>query len=114
MEKETIKFNDFQKIDIRVGTITKLEIFHKTNHPAFKIWADFGDLGIKKTSAQITKNYSLDNLKGKQILGVINLPIKQISDMNSDFLLLGALNNSKENVVIIQPETKVENGSIIS
>ena len=82
MEKEIIKWEDFNKIDLRVGTIVNIVIFEKAVKPAFKIWVDFGYLGIKKTSAQIRKNYSKDDLIGQQIIGLINLPKKQIADIN--------------------------------
>ncbi len=114
MEKEIIKWEDFNKIDLRVGTIVNIEIFEKAVKPAYKIWVDFGYLGIKKTSAQIRKNYSKDDLIGQQIIGLINLPKKQIADINSEFLLLGALNDESDNVIIIQPNSKVNNGSPIA
>ena len=114
MEKEIIKWEDFNKIDLRVGTIVNIEIFEKAVKPAYKIWVDFGYLGIKKTSAQIRKNYSKDDLIGQQIIGLINLPKKQIADINSEFLLLGALNDETDNVIIIQPNSKVNNGSPIA
>ena len=114
IEKEMIKWEDFNKIDLRVGTIVNIEIFEKAVKPAFKICVDFGFLGIKKTSAQIRKNYSKDDLIGQQIIGLINLPKKQIADINSDFLLLGALNDENDNVIIIQPNSKVNNGSQIA
>ena len=114
MEKEIIKWEDFNKIDLRVGTIVNIEIFEKAFKPAYKIWVDFGYLGIKKTSAQIRKNYSKDDLIGQQIIGLINLPKKQIADINSEFLLLGALNDETDNVIIIQPNSKVNNGSPIA
>ena len=111
MIKEMIKWEDFNKIDLRVGTIVNIEIFKKAVKPAFKIWVDFGFLGIKKTSAQIRKNYKKEDLIGHQIIGLINLPKKQIVDINSEFLLLGAINKEDDNVIIIQPASKVNNGS---
>jgi tRNA-binding protein len=114
MEKEIIKWEDFKKVDLRVGTIIKISVFEKALKSAFKIWVDFGSLGIKKTSAQIRKNYTEKDLIGQQIIGLVNLPKKQILDMNSDFLLLGALNNESDNVIIIQPNSKVQNGSAIA
>ena len=113
MEKEIIKWKDFNKLDLRIGTIIRVEIFEKAIKPAFKIWVDFGYLGIKKTSAQIRKNYTEKDLIGKQIVGLVNLPKKQIADINSEFLLLGALNKESENVIIIQPDSMVQNGSAI-
>ncbi len=113
MEKGIIKWEDFNKVDLRIGTIISIELFEKAIKPAFKIWVDFGPLGIKKTSAQIRKNYTKKDLIGKQIVGLVNLPKKQIADINSEFLLLGALNKENNNVNIIQPDSKVQNGSAI-
>ena len=113
MEKEKIKWEDFNKVDLRVGTVISVELFEKATKPAFKIWVDFGSLGIKKTSAQIKKNYTEKDLIGKQIVGLVNLPKKQIADINSEFLLLGAINKESDNVIIIQPDSKLQNGSII-
>tara|TARA_B100000900_G_scaffold331724_1_gene292467 strand:- start:28 stop:372 length:345 start_codon:yes stop_codon:yes gene_type:complete len=113
MEKGIIKWKDFNKIDLRIGTIIRVENFEKAIKPAFKIWVDFGILGIKKTSAQVRKNYIEKDLIGKQIVGLVNLPKKQIADINSEFLLLGALNSESDDVVIIKPDSKVQNGSTI-
>lgn len=114
MEKGIIKWDDFNKVDLRVGTIISIELFEKAIKPAFKIWVDFGSLGIKKTSAQIRKNYTENDLIGKQIVGLVNLPKKQIANINSEFLLLGAINKESDNVIIIQPDSKVQNGSEIA
>ena len=78
-----------------------------------KWFKNFGEIGIKKTSAQITKNYKLKDLIGKQIVGLVNLPKKQIVNIQSEFLILGAIDGNLENVVIIQPESITKNGSII-
>ena len=78
------------------------------------MWVDFGELGIKKTSAQITKNYLSSELVGEQIVGVVNFPKKQIADFNSEFLLLGAINKESNNVILIQPSSVVEDGSKVS
>ena len=77
------------------------------------IHVDFGKIGIKKTSAQITKNYKLKDLVGKQIIGLVNLPKKQIANIQSEFLILGAIDGNLENVVIIQPQSITKNGSLI-
>ena len=114
MENNEIKWSDFSKINFRIGTIIEVKTFEKAIKPCYKIWVDFGPIGIKKTSAQITKNYSPSELLGQQIIGVINFPKKQIADFNSEFLLLGAINKEASNVIIIQPSLKVENGSIVS
>tara|TARA_B100000767_G_scaffold110679_1_gene105903 strand:- start:190 stop:534 length:345 start_codon:yes stop_codon:yes gene_type:complete len=111
--KKLINWNDFEKMDIRIGTIVKAIEFAKAINPSYLIHVDFGEIGIKKTSAQITKNYKLKDLIGKQIVGLVNLPKKQIANIQSEFLILGAIDDDLENVVIIQPESFTENGSII-
>ena len=114
MEKSTIDWSDFLKIDFRVGTIKKVKTFEKAIKPSYKIWVDFGPIGIKKTSAQITKNYSSFELVGQQIIGIVNFPKKQIADFNSEFLLLGAVNKEANDVILIQPSSNVGNGTIVS
>ena len=104
-----ITFDDFAKIDIRVGEIIKAEVFEKARRPAYKLLVDFGDeLGIKKSSAQITNLYKIEDLVGKQVLAVVNFPPRQIADFMSEVLVLGTY--SKDGVVIIQPERIVEKG----
>ncbi len=103
-------FEDFLKLDIRVGEIIKAQNFDKARKPAYKLWIDFGsELGIKKSSAQITECYGLDELVSKQILAVVNFPPRQIADFMSEVLVLGVYSN--QGVVLIKPETKVEKGS---
>lgn len=102
-------FEDFMKLDIRVGTIINAEIFKEAKKPAYKLEIDFGEeIGIKKTSAQITDIYKTEELKGKQVLAVVNFPEKQIANFLSQVLVLGTY--SKQGVVLIQPTEKVENG----
>lgn len=102
-------FEDFLKLDIRVGEIIKAEVFEKAKKPAYKLWVDFGDeIGIKKSSAQITQCYNVDELAGRQVLGVVNFPPKQVADFISEVLILGTY--SKQGVVLIQPEQPVEKG----
>lgn len=85
-----ISWDDFERVNIRSGTIIKVEVFPKARKPAFKVWADFGnEIGILQTSAQITVNYTLENLIGKRILGCVNLGEKNIAGFLSQFLLLG-------------------------
>lgn len=104
-----ITFDDFTKIDIRVGEIIKAEVFEKARRPAYKLWVDFGnEIGIKKSSAQITDLYVMDDLIGKQVLAVVNFPPRQIADFMSEVLVLGTY--SKGGVVLIQPERIVEKG----
>ncbi|MGO2102848.1 MAG: tRNA-binding protein [Psychroflexus halocasei] len=108
-----IDFKDFAKIEMRVGTILTAELFKEAKKPAFKMTIDFGEFGIKKTSAQITKIYKLEDLIGKQVVAVINFPPKQIANIMSECLLLGGLEEHEE-VIIIQPERSVKNGTKIS
>ena len=102
-------FDDFIKLDIRVGTVIEAQIFEKAKRPAYKLKVDFGtEIGIKKSSAQITEVYGPKELVGKQVLGVVNFPPRQIADFMSEVLILGTY--SKQGVVLITPDTKVENG----
>ena len=102
-------FDDFLKLDIRVGTVISAEAFEKAKKPAYKLKIDFGeDLGVKKSSAQITEKYSADELTGKQVLAVVNFPPRQIADFMSEVLVLGTY--SEGGVVLIAPERKVNNG----
>lgn len=106
-----IVFEDFQKIDLRVGTIVEVHDFPKARKPAYKLRIDFGPLGIKKSSAQITTLYSKEALVGKQIIANVNFAEKQIANFKSQCLVLGAVDNDK--VVLLNPSTKVPNGSTV-
>ena len=108
MIKEEINWSDFTKIDIKVGTIIEAVDFEKARKPAYQLKVDFGPLGVKKTSAQITKKYQPEDLIGKQILAVVNFPPKQIANFMSECLILGAVNG--EDVILITPDETVENG----
>lgn len=102
-------FEDFEKLDIRVGTIIEATNFEKAKRPAYKLKIDFGkELGIKNSSAQITNLYDSEELVGKQVLAVVNFPKKQIADFMSEVLVLGTYN--KDGVVLITPDKKVTNG----
>lgn len=102
-------FDDFLKLDIRVGTIIEAKVFDKAKKPAYQLKVDLGEeIGIKKSSAQITDIYNTDELIGKQILAVINFPPRQIADFMSEVLVLGTY--SKDGVVLITPDRKVSNG----
>ncbi|HAQ40456.1 MAG TPA: tRNA-binding protein [Clostridiales bacterium] len=104
-----VTFDDFAKIDIRVGEIIKAEVFEKARRPAYKLLVDLGsEIGIKKSSTQITNLYKIDDLIGKQVLAVVNFPPRQIADFMSEVLVLGAY--TKDGVVLIQPERSVEKG----
>ena len=103
-----VTFDDFLKFDIRVGTIIKVDDFPKAKKAAYKLEIDFGELGIKKSSAQITELYQKSDLIGKQILAVVNFPPKQVADFLSEVLVLGVY--SKKGVVLIEPNLPVNNG----
>ena len=105
-----ITYDDFLKVDIRVGTIVKTEPYPEARRPAYKLWVDFGEeLGTKKTSAQTTKHYDLDGLIGRQVAAVVNFPPKQIGKFMSEILVLGFPDQEGE-VVMIAPERQVPNG----
>ena len=107
-----VNFTDFLKLDIRVGTIIKATYFEKAKKPAYQLEIDFGkEIGIKKSSAQITKQYQIEDLIGKQILAVVNFPPKQIADFLSEVLVLGTY--SKDGVVLITPDKPVANGDCL-
>jgi tRNA-binding protein len=106
----TISFEDFARVDIRVGTIVDAQPFPEARRPAIKLWVDFGDpLGVKKTSAQVTKHYAPDSLVGKQVAAVVNFPPKQIGKFMSEILVLGFPDGDGE-VVMIGPDHPVPNG----
>ena len=108
--EETITFNDFQKIEIRVGTIVDVQEFPEARRPAYKLWVDFGqEFGIRKTSAQVTKNYTKKSLMSRQVAAVMNFPSKQIGKFMSEILVLGFPDNSGE-VVLISLDKTVPNG----
>lgn len=104
-----ISWNDFEKIDIRTGTIIEAKEFPKAKKPSYQLTIDFGELGIKKSSAQITKFYSAESLIGQQIIAVINFPPKQIANFVSECLVLGVYDENND-VVLIQPKHPVSNG----
>ena len=105
-----ISWNDFEKIEIRTGTITDVQDFPKAKKPAYQLTIDFGAAGIKRSSAQITALYQKENLVGKQVIAVVNFPVKQIANFYSECLVLGLYDDINE-VVLLQPERNVPNGS---
>lgn len=105
-----ISYDDFQKVEVRVGTVTRAEPFPEARKPAIRLWVDFGgDLGEKKSSAQITRHYQPSELIGKQVLAVVNFPPRQIGPMKSEVLVLGVPDGDGE-VVLIGPDLKVPDG----
>ena len=105
----TISYDDFLKVDIRVATITRAEPFPQARKPAVKLWLDLGDLGERKSSAQITRLYDPESLVGTQVLCVVNFPPRQIGPVRSEVLVLGVPDPEGE-VVLIRPDLAVPNG----
>ena len=106
---ETITWADFEKVEMRVGTIIECEPFPKARNPAYRLMIDFGDsIGKKWSSAQITALYTMDDLIGRQVIAVINFPKKQIANFMSECLVLGAVR--EDEVTLLQPEREVKNG----
>ena len=102
-------FDDFMKLDIRVGTITEARVFAKARKPTYQLVVDFGpEIGTKKSSAQITQHYTPEELVGRQVLAVVNFPPRQIADFMSEVLVLGTY--SEGGVVLIRPDKDVQNG----
>ncbi len=112
MKANSLSWEDFSKVEMRIGTVISAEVFKEVRNPAYKITIDFGDLGIKKTSAQVTKLYTCEEIIGKQVVAVVNFPPKQIANIMSECLILGGLGEDKE-VILMQPERKVKNGTKI-
>lgn len=105
-----ISWDDFEKIDIRVGTITEVKDFPQARKPAYQVWIDFGtEIGVKRSSAQITAHYTKEELLSRQVIAVINFPPKQIGGFLSECLILGIYDGNND-VILLQPERKVEDG----
>ncbi|GAB3038271.1 tRNA-binding protein [Oleiagrimonas citrea] len=112
MQVETIEWSDFQRVLLVAGTVTRVEAFPEARKPAYRLWVDFGPYGEKKTSAQVTALYAPEDLVGRQIVGVINFPEKQIGPVRSQFLLTGF--ETEAGVVITTLERPVPNGTRMS
>lgn len=105
-----LKWPEFEKVEIRIGTILEVNDFSEARNPAYQLTIDFGtEIGIKKSSAQITKRYSKEDLKGKQIVAVVNFPKKQIGNFMSECLVLGSVGENND-IVLLTSDLKVENG----
>lgn len=105
-----ISFDDFLKVDIRVGRITRAEPFPEARKPAYKLWLDFGDeIGVRKSSAQITRHYTPEDLVGRQAMAVVNFPPRQIGKVMSEVLVLGVPDADGE-VVLLRPDHEVPTG----
>jgi len=105
-----ISIDDFLKVDIRIGTVVDVEPFEKARKPAWKLWVDFGpEIGVKKSSAQITVHYAKEDLIGRQVAAVVNFPPRQIADFMSEILVLG-FSDAQGAIVLIGPERPVPNG----
>lgn len=107
---EEITWNDFEKVELRVGTILEAFEFPEARRPAYKVKVDFGEFGVKMSSAQITKHYTIEELVGKQIVGVVNFPKKQIGKFMSEFLVTGFADENGD-IVLTALDKKVPNGS---
>lgn len=111
MADTTIDWDDFERVDLRAGTITQAEDFPEARTPAYKLWIDFGDeIGVLKSSAQITDRYDLDELEGRQVLGVVNFPPKQIGPFMSECLVTGFVLED-DSVVLASPDQTVPDGT---
>lgn len=107
---ETIAWNDFEKVELRVGTILEAADFPEARRPAFKVKVDFGEFGVKWSSAQITKHYTKEELPGRKIVGVVNFPKKQIANFMSEFLVTGFADENGD-IVLTAVDKRVPNGS---
>ena len=113
IKSQTITWPDFEKIDIRVGTVIQVDDFPEARNPAYQVHIDFGpEIGTKKSSAQLTARYTKNDILNRQVIAVVNFPKKQIANFMSECLILGAVDD--KDVILLQPETPVSNGLRIS
>lgn len=108
----SIRWSDFEKIDIRAGVVTEARPFPEAHRPAYQLWIDFGALGVKRASAQVTRHYTPEGLVGRQVIAVVNFPPKRIGPFVSEVLVLGVYDDAGE-VVLLQPERSVRPGQKI-
>lgn len=106
---QKIEFIDFQKVEIRIGTIVEAKFFEEAQKPSYKLWVDLGPLGVKKSSAQITANYTPESLLGKQVICICNFPPKQIANFMSEILVTG-FNDEQGNIVLASADRVISNG----
>ena len=106
-----IGFDNFEQVDFRVGTVVQVDTFPKAKKPAYHLTIDFGPLGVLKSSAQITTRYSITEMLGRQVVAVVNFPVKRIANFNSQCLVLGATQGN--DVFLLSPQATVENGQIV-
>ncbi|MDO1500137.1 tRNA-binding protein [Winogradskyella maritima] len=112
MSEKVLTFEDFTKVDLRIGTIVDVQDFPEARRPAYQLKIDFGPLGIKKSSAQITTIYNKEDLLNRQIVAVVNFPKKQIAKFMSECLVMGAV--LENDVFLLSPESKVPNGKAVN
>ena len=112
IEPRDLSWQEFQRVEMRIGTIVAAEVFTEARNPAYKMTVDFGPHGLRKTSAQITTLYTPEELIGRQVVAVVNFPPKQIANLMSECLVLGGLGDGKD-VILLAPERAVENGTRI-
>lgn len=106
--ENNLEWSEFERVDMRVGTILSAEVFKEARNPAYILHIDFGSLGIRKTSAQITVKYQPKDLVGRQVIAVVNFPAKQIANIQSECLVLGAIDGLQ--VTLLAPDSKIPNG----
>ena len=110
MDENFITWKDFEKVEMRVGTVIEVNDFPEARNPAYQLKVDFGEeIGVRKTSAQITRRYSKEELQGRQVVAVVNFPKKQIANFMSECLILGAV-GAENDIVLLNPDFRVENG----
>ncbi len=107
-----LSFEEFLKVEMRVGRVVRVNTFPEAKKPAYKLWIDFGEYGVKQSSAQITRNYSPEDLTGRQVIAVTNFPTKKIAGFASEVLVLGAVPEEGD-VILLQPDEEVRPGSRI-